>query len=504
MSEKAPRSNPRLDNFDENKAVHDQAAFEKAVYGNAGTTLFNDRARRRVEEGDAYERHLEAMADRGNGDPFLADLNGQPSPAYEQEWDDAIAENEAFDARRANEEQAIVEKMTNDPEVRRMQMLADDIAKLRNRTFDHTNADALVDRLKDKEDKLNELLVKYSERDDADPVVIDRIIDSTATVPAQDTTTAADSGERADADAQTEAREGGHDDAEPRSDDETDQGEADDREADAADAVDVPNRPEVDTSWVDEATPAADTRPEVNTDWIDDNAPEGRPEVDTDWADGTRHDEDTGLDIVDGHEEAEGERERFSWLRHPFLRAGMLYQNGRERLRFRNSQEREGKRSTRAMVAVAAGTMAVAGAVIAWRLGAFDHLFGHHGSTGTHPGTGGNGGHGGTGGNGGAGGAGGTGGGNGGAGANPEFSPAAYNVHAGEGWYETFQDMNIPHDEWASLAQKVGPQLHEHGWAYVIENGPYKGQWGISQPGQLPKEMLELIQNAANEIAAAQ
>jgi hypothetical protein len=70
------------------------------------------------------------------------------------------------------------------------------------------------------------------------------------------------------------------------------------------------------------------------------------------------------------------------------------------------------------------------------------------------------------------------------------FSDAARTVEGGEGWYQTFNEMDIPQSEWAGLLDKVGPDLAENGWAYKMPNG----EWGISQPGKLPQDMLELIQ----------
>lgn len=76
--------------------------------------------------------------------------------------------------------------------------------------------------------------------------------------------------------------------------------------------------------------------------------------------------------------------------------------------------------------------------------------------------------------------------------ANPNFwSADALRIDPGEGWYKTFADMNIPENEWGTLLTKVGPQLHDNGWAYQMPNGT----WGISRPGELPVNMLELIKN---------
>jgi len=74
-----------------------------------------------------------------------------------------------------------------------------------------------------------------------------------------------------------------------------------------------------------------------------------------------------------------------------------------------------------------------------------------------------------------------------------EFSEAAQTINTGEGWYQTFKDMGITNPtEQANLLQRVGPELQARGWAY-----PMSGHsWGISRPGQLPTDVLELIKNS--------
>ena len=76
----------------------------------------------------------------------------------------------------------------------------------------------------------------------------------------------------------------------------------------------------------------------------------------------------------------------------------------------------------------------------------------------------------------------------------PEFSAAASTVTNGEGWYQTIQETTGITDpaRQAAILQKIGPVLQEKGWAYVMPNGT----WGISRPGTLPKDVLELIKNS--------
>lgn len=74
-----------------------------------------------------------------------------------------------------------------------------------------------------------------------------------------------------------------------------------------------------------------------------------------------------------------------------------------------------------------------------------------------------------------------------------EFSAAARTVVSGEGFYNTFAEMGITNPaEQASLLQKVGPELVARGIAYPMADGTY----GISRPGALSQDVLELIQKS--------
>lgn len=73
------------------------------------------------------------------------------------------------------------------------------------------------------------------------------------------------------------------------------------------------------------------------------------------------------------------------------------------------------------------------------------------------------------------------------------FSADALRVDAGEGWYQTFSEMGVTNaTEQANLLQKVGPELVRRGVAYQMADGSY----GISRPGALSKDVLELIQKS--------
>jgi hypothetical protein len=69
-----------------------------------------------------------------------------------------------------------------------------------------------------------------------------------------------------------------------------------------------------------------------------------------------------------------------------------------------------------------------------------------------------------------------------------------YNVHPGEGWYETFKDMGIPKDQWTNVLHDAGPKLHEQGWAYFDNT---HDEWRISKPGHLPEGVVDTLKNAS-------
>lgn len=82
------------------------------------------------------------------------------------------------------------------------------------------------------------------------------------------------------------------------------------------------------------------------------------------------------------------------------------------------------------------------------------------------------------------------------------YSPDAINIKAGEGFYQTFKEMNIPKQEWSGLLEKVGPDLHEmqvngHPLAYKMA-----GQWGIrmTPDGHMPKAALDIISKAHDQM----
>jgi hypothetical protein len=178
MSEQAPRSNPRLENFEANKAAHEQAQYEDALYGEAGVTDFSDEAKKRLHEADAYEQHLESMADRG-------------------EDYDAVAAN----LENGDYKDAIDRQIATDPNLRRMEMLAKSIASANATEVTPENADRLPVVVKDKEDKLQELMIAFNETSELDSAdkdeIMRRIIDMTEQSAASDTASASKNQEAA-------------------------------------------------------------------------------------------------------------------------------------------------------------------------------------------------------------------------------------------------------------------------------------------------------------------
>jgi hypothetical protein len=75
-----------------------------------------------------------------------------------------------------------------------------------------------------------------------------------------------------------------------------------------------------------------------------------------------------------------------------------------------------------------------------------------------------------------------------------DFARDARVVEAGEGWYQTFEEMGIPQDHWSDVLESAGPELQDQGWAYFDQSAD---EWRISQPGKLPPSALETIAEAS-------
>jgi hypothetical protein len=200
MSETAPRSNPRLENFEANKAAAEAAeaarqqdAFENEIYGDAGQgdnpANYTDEHLKRVEEADAYERHMEEMAKRPSYEPGseeemrariqdMNDLNGAPSRGYNLEVEDAYAEDEAFNERIRAEGEALDRKVSSDPTLRFMDKISREIAELRaTEVTEDTDEEAINARISKLEEVLQERLERYEASEAFDPAIADYMMD---------------------------------------------------------------------------------------------------------------------------------------------------------------------------------------------------------------------------------------------------------------------------------------------------------------------------------------
>lgn len=108
----------------------------------------------RYEEAKVYDEHLKALKDKeGRTDDDV--------------YNEATKQPDAVDRAIA----------AGNPQVRFMKALAEQIATLRNKAVDADRADRDVQALKDKEDSFNDRLADYENSEDADPSVIDRLME---------------------------------------------------------------------------------------------------------------------------------------------------------------------------------------------------------------------------------------------------------------------------------------------------------------------------------------
>ena len=219
MSETAPRSNPRLDNFETNKAAHEaeqenlaRENYENEFKGEAGLTDFSDEAKQTLIDEDAYQQRRESTPQGESTEDYYDRMLRE---AEEQEHGPHLpvegtlehAEHEAYGEKenREAEEAAYLEaerraldaKIENNPQLRLMNNMAREIAELRAQT-DPDDPDALIKRVQNREDALNTLLAKYENNElftinkdkdslfptiktrvEYDPAVADAILDRT-------------------------------------------------------------------------------------------------------------------------------------------------------------------------------------------------------------------------------------------------------------------------------------------------------------------------------------
>lgn len=407
MSETAPRSNPRLENFEANKAAHEREQFEGELYGEAGQTDFSDTAKKRVEEADEYERHMERLAGetRSDYDRGLDRLESgeTESTAYNRERDDAAAENDEHDAYKMNEdfeakakEDAIEAKIAADPKLRRMNYLAQQIAELRNKPADE-NVDADLERIKGFEDNLENYLAKYAESDDFDAEIADLMIERSDAAPASKEAEKADEKKARTPEefSETDSPEQMIADIADLISKETDpvkKAEAQEKLRKIMDQINdtLAGKESDDLSGLDDSS-APEVKDGEKTD-LDDLDSMEAPKV----GDAEEDDDLEGLDgkkapkVVDGEEhdledlddlsapevgEAPAETEDTRrWYRRAWDRAGLLFMVGMNAAGERMHLPE--KRSTRVATAIGAVTLLAVGGALAWKYGI------HHGGGG--------------------------------------------------------------------------------------------------------------------------
>lgn len=186
MSEKAPQSNPfreAIDTVDAIKQKEQEDTYIKKLQDETGvwdSSVSAEDAKQRLGELADYDDLLRKMQDRPNvnwdSPNFNADLNELSSPAYEEELEAEKARKEAeYVERRAKDDAlnaALDAKFAADPKLRFMLKISDTIHELR--TPESADDDRRLDEL---ENRLQELLVRYSEQPDYDPAIADMLMD---------------------------------------------------------------------------------------------------------------------------------------------------------------------------------------------------------------------------------------------------------------------------------------------------------------------------------------
>lgn len=529
------RIQSRIENFEANKAAAEQNEFEDSLYGEAGATDFSDDAKKRLAEGDTYEQHLQSMSGReGQTEDEYYDAevrNGELSASYlNDQHDQALAVNAEIDAAAA-QAKAFEDKVQADPSVRRMQLLASDISKLAGTAVTSDNEARASQSYQDKQDKLEELLVKFNQDADAfsaeeRDLITARIIDMTeavSTVAAEQTPeepsllpnyTAEQIDSRLEgvrqakeAAAEAESSEDEptdpdasvEDDAEAESDGEQyDEQAQQERMAERLDApLDADELEDIQT----EAPIPTDGREPVEVEVQDGESLEEyehRTGVDTEPLDAA------GLEDIEGEEPEVRQSRRLRDRLNPNamfhrLMAGNFQRRARKGADAESSQggsvvdrltaakerresDESRERSRKDKLALGLGILGVAavgvGVIVAAKYG-LDY----------QPGNGG----GGNGGNGG-----GNGGGSGGGNRLNwnDFDPSARTVTNGEGWNQTFKEMGIPKSEWNDVLKSAGPKLEKLGEAYFDNTA---GEYRISRPGQLSSDALRVIASSSRK-----
>lgn len=568
MSE-LPRSNPRLENFEAKRAEQEQKAFEAALYADAGETDLSttdsvdygnlstavkearrhgrkitreDYAQmpenqrnglRRVEEADAYERHMEALANdnRSSLDRTLDRVeSGELSERVDPLVEEAYMTNDHHDGLAMHREYTI----QNTKELRHANQLAERIAALYNKPVGEVAETDKAD-IHHLEARVSALLEKYSETDGADPAIIDEIINRAHRTPEVKT----DTGKTAASKEEKEEINFGTDEelaALANKSDGINFGTDEELAALAAgETLTEEETPEsVIAKWLNDH-PELASHPEVQKrigeilaviDGAgDDDKGEQAEDKDKEEARKRELIEEEKRNVTDGereaahgialveeekrnvtdaernaaHEEALkelGERtmaqreeelqefhadrrnSRWSW-KDPGRRLHVFFMTkGRDFM--------EAKRGTKVTSAILLGAVAAAGVYLAYRLGHQPSGNGGHGVQEALPN-------------------------DSGASTGPvdrsplehgtpvasEFSDAARTAHNGEGWLNQLRDMNVPESERSGLLKKIlesdDPDIKK--WVYEMGDG----NPGISRPGAIPESVLESIEELRNK-----
>jgi hypothetical protein len=471
MSEKAPQSNSRLDNFEANKAAYEaehaknaREAFENSVYGEAGVTDFSDEARKRVEEADVYERHMEHLANNPDTDFFDRVESGEiPSRALGVEQDEANAMHEELQAGKDAEVAARDAKIEADPQLRRMDNLAREIAKLRAET-DPDDPDAAIDGVQSREDALNELLAKYENNElftldsnknkklvKYDPAIADELMNRTRDEDVERENSLAALG-RAEDDSEIEKL----------------------RNTEPA-VIDGDETEDDEISKLKETEPA-------HIDGDDEDIIKALENTAAATIDGDPDDEDDEIEKLRNTEPAEidGDVEKPSWWKRMQDRAGLLVmqglgrvQNRMEDLRTYNKEKGKGNNKELKVMAVIGG-LAVLGTIVAAIVTKDTETANTIGGQG------------------------GSGGGGAGIDISPdvptipdsEFANVKLNVTQSGEWGSTMDALGVPEDLQRGRLEQIGKDLEALGWAkWDYPNT----EWRIAHDGQLPQNVLELI-----------
>jgi hypothetical protein len=488
-----------IDEFMNIKKAEEKRQLLEAIFEDSVTGRSEDKIKR-VEEGSAYYKHLEKLAQRDDTyDPLVAE--GGHSAAYEEEWDEALADNATYDAARSAERSAFDEKIQNNPKIRQMMMIADTIAERRNRLATPETADADVQRVDDLEDRLTELLVKYGNSEDYDQAIEAAIIDRTVQISGDEANKNIEevSSQATESTPAASASTGEQPTATPNKAGKT-----------------TPVIPLVPTFGpsIHIATPASipavptfgpsihiaspvEVGPSVEP------ALEGEPQEEYEARQGVSSSENEPAPIapeepLDQTPEQNVVTEKLDWkyaLKHPGRYAAIkmndYYQEKGVERKVRDKQ------ITQRMLGIITGVVVAYAAYktfdIASGMLADHHVADTAGSLGNHevtpptdldlekshvppaeaaPQ------------------------GSGAWGPQQEtFSDAAYTVDSGEGWNQTIQETTGVTDpaEQARILQKAGPELQSQGYAYFDQ---LKQEYRISAPGRLPNSVLQLLQNS--------